>query len=197
MKEHYKDTDNKPEEVVSSEKYSEVQEIPRQTEHNHSKEKEHRIEQAEEKLEQSIDDNQEKLNPLEKLDKVEHESAKKNESLPVSEELYRIAAQRTIIHIQKTLPYFKRNLSKVIHTPVINNISEVASKTIGRTSGLLGGGITAFLGTLVYLFIAGHNGFRYNYMVSILLACSGFIIGVTIEFLIVQLFQKNTKRISS
>lgn len=193
MKERYKENKNLEKlPDLESHEHNEQQTSHERAEVNHSKEKEHRIEKAEEKLEQSLADNKEDVNPLEKLENIEKDQAKKNENIPISKELYNITTQRALVRIQKSLPYAQRNFSKVIHTPIIKDVSEVASKTVGRTSGLLGGGIAAFLGTTIYLYTANHTGFRYNYMVSILLAISGFFIGIFIEFIVNKLSLRHT-----
>jgi hypothetical protein len=62
--------------------------------------------------------------------------------------------------------------------------SEAAGRTVSRPSGLLGGGLVAFLGTTGYLYLARHIGFTYNYLVFLLLLAGGFILGVSLELLV-------------
>jgi len=67
---------------------------------------------------------------------------------------------------------------------VVRITSEAASKTISRPSGLLGGGLMAFAGSLVYLYLAKHIGFRYNYLLFTLLFVGGFAVGLCLEVII-------------
>lgn len=86
--------------------------------------------------------------------------------------------------IRRKLPTPQRALSQVIHQPVVRAVSEGAGRTVSRPSGLLGGGITAFTGTTLYLYLAHHIGFSYNYGVFVLLFAGGFILGLVIELLV-------------
>lgn len=55
-------------------------------------------------------------------------------------------------------------MSKVIHQPVVRNVSEAAGKTVSRPSGLLGGSLMAFIGTSAYFYLAANQGFKYIIM---------------------------------
>ena len=59
--------------------------------------------------------------------------------------------------------------------------SDALGKTVTRPSGLLGGGLVAFLGSGSYLYLAKHIGFQYNYFVSTVLFVIGFAIGLGLE----------------
>ncbi|MEK7594083.1 MAG: hypothetical protein AAB436_00375 [Patescibacteria group bacterium] len=123
------------------------------------------------------------LNPIEALNAAEKASAPVTPTI-LSRELKKVTQQRGIYSIQRKLPPAKRALSKVIHQPIVRVVSEAASKTVSRPSGLLGGGIVAFLGTSSYLYLARHVGFTYNYFVVILLMIGGFALGVILELLV-------------
>jgi hypothetical protein len=75
-------------------------------------------------------------------------------------------------------------LSKVIHQPVVRAVSEVAAKTISRPSGLLGGGIVAFLGSAGYLYFTKYIGLPYNYFIFTLLFLGGFVVGLSLELIV-------------
>jgi hypothetical protein len=83
---------------------------------------------------------------------------------------------------QEKLP--ARTLSKVVHQPVIRAASEVAGKSLTRPSGLLGGGLVAFLGTASYVYFTRHIGLQYNYFIFIALFIGGFAIGLVLELVV-------------
>lgn len=92
--------------------------------------------------------------------------------------------------VQDNLKGPSRVFSKFIHNKSIEQISEVGAKTIARPSGLLGGSIVTFIGSLAVFWMAKYNGFHYNYSVMIILFVGGFIIGSIME-LIVWSFKKS------
>jgi len=95
----------------------------------------------------------------------------------INHELKEMAYQRTIIRVRRQLSPLGRFTSKVVHQPVINSVSEFTGKTVGRPSGLLGGGLVAFVGTSVYFYITKHYGYEYSFTVFLVLLVGGFIIG--------------------
>jgi hypothetical protein len=99
----------------------------------------------------------------------------------ISRESRKLTAQRELHRLQRRLPAPQRVLSKVIHQPGVGAVSDAVGKTVSRPSGLLGGGLVAFLGSGSYLFLAKHVGFQYNYFVSTLLFVIGFGIGLGLE----------------
>lgn len=102
----------------------------------------------------------------------------------INRELKAITLRRELQMIRRKLPAPQRAFSKIVHQPVVRAISETASKTISRPSGLLGGGLVAFFGTSIYYYLAQHIGFTYNGFLFILLFVGGFVVGVALEFLI-------------
>ncbi len=100
---------------------------------------------------------------------------------PTSYELKQLGYARSLTRIRKRLSPPDRLLSKIIHQPAIETTSEVASKTLARPSGLLGGSIFAFLGSTLLLLAARHYGFQYNYLVFALLFIGGFGLGMLLE----------------
>lgn len=85
-------------------------------------------------------------------------------------------------HVQNKLKPAQKSFSKVVHQPLVRRVSESASKTVSRPSGMLGGGITAFLGSLSYLVLAYRIGFTYNYLLFLGFFIGGFILGVCLEY---------------
>jgi hypothetical protein len=127
-----------------------------------------------------------RLNPLERL--AAEEAAAQAESrsgaasgLNISHELESITVNRELQTLRRKLPRPQRALSRLIHQPAVRIISEIASKTVSRPSGLLGGSLVAFLGTTTYLYLAKHDGFTYNYLVFLALFVGGFVIGLGLE----------------
>lgn len=123
------------------------------------------------------------LNPLERLEAAE-KTPQTAGPAHVNQELKTLTLRRELQQIRRRLPAPQRALSHVIHQPVVRVISETTSKTVSRPSGLLGGGLVAFLGTSGYLYLAKQNGFRYNYVIFIVLFGGGFILGLILELLV-------------
>lgn len=102
----------------------------------------------------------------------------------ITPDLKKATKTRQLKQIQRQLKPTDKVLSKVIHQPVIRTISEGASRTVSRPSGLLGGGLVAFVGTSAYLYFTKHIGLRYNYLIFAMLFIGGFAIGLILEFLV-------------
>jgi hypothetical protein len=102
----------------------------------------------------------------------------------VNSNLKKIAAKQQLKQIQQQLPRSDRALSKVVHQPLIRVVSDNAGKTITRPSGLLGGGVVAFLGTSLYVYFTKHIGLQYNYLLFALFFVGGFVLGLMLELII-------------
>lgn len=140
-------------------------------------------------------------------DKVEHhaisakeitvgeheESASQQSPLGTQHELKADAYSRTLQKIRKDLSAPERVLSRVIHNPVIENLSNVSGKTVARPSGILGGGIVGILGSSAVLYMAKHYGFQYNFLVFFLLFVGGFALGILAEVLLRLLMPHRNK----
>jgi cation transport ATPase len=129
--------------------------------------------------------------------KIEQHATSKNETTiveqtPADQHTYtdrshkNATYRRTIKQVQSRLPARKRAFSHVIHQPVVEVVSEAASGTVARPSGVLGGGICALIGSSVLLYFSQHYGFRYNFFVFIALFLGGFIVGIILELLLHQ-----------
>jgi hypothetical protein len=113
---------------------------------------------------------------------------------PANQELKDITLKGELKHIRKRLNRRDQLVSKVIHQPVVRVLSDVSSKTITRPSGLLGGGIVAFVGTSSYYLFTKHVGIKYNYLIFVMLFVAGFALGLFIEVLLWSVHSK--KRVS-
>jgi hypothetical protein len=102
----------------------------------------------------------------------------------VNSELKDLAYARTLKRVRQNFNRPTRAFSKVIHQPVVDAVSEGVAKTVGRPSGILGGGLLALVGTTVYYYITKHYGYDYNFFVFLALLASGFVAAWCIEFLL-------------
>lgn len=102
----------------------------------------------------------------------------------VDRQLKTMAYSRLLIRARKQLNPLERPLSRLIHQPIVDNISEAAAKSIGRPSAILGGGIAALVGTAAYYYMAKHYGYEYSYFVFIALLAAGFLSGLLTELLL-------------
>jgi hypothetical protein len=90
--------------------------------------------------------------------------------------------KQNLAEVQNRLKPAQKRLSKAIHQPLVQHVSESAGKTVTRPSGLLGGGILAFVGSVAYLYITRHYDLAYNYSFFLLFFISGFLLGLLIEY---------------
>lgn len=141
-----------------------------------------RLEAARDTIEQEQPAN-EQDDPLQRLQAAE-KAAEPVQSTFVNADLKKVTLQREIQAIRRKLPVTQRALSRVVHQPVVRALSEVAGQTASRPSGLLGGGLVAFLGSAVYLYMTKHIGFTYNYFVFLLLFLGGFAVGLALELIV-------------
>lgn len=86
--------------------------------------------------------------------------------------------------IRTKLSSSQRLLSRGVHQPTIRRVSDVTAHTVTRPVGLLGGGVLAFCGSLIYLLFSKYVGLKYNYLVFILLFILGYALATVIEFLL-------------
>jgi len=113
---------------------------------------------------------------------VESGTHRNEQPLFVNHELKSIALNRTLARVRRHLSAPDRLLSKAIHQPAVQAVSEAGAKTVARPSGLLFGGATALIGSSLALYLAKHYGFRYNYFLVLVLFVGGFAVGLALEF---------------
>ncbi len=94
----------------------------------------------------------------------------------------RLRLHKNLTQVQNRLKPTEKAFSKVIHQPLVSRVSDSAAKNVTRPSGLLGGGIVAFIGSLTYLYLARHVGFTYNYLFFLIFFIGGFALGVLAEY---------------
>jgi len=91
---------------------------------------------------------------------------------------------RTLQSIRKDLSVPERAFSKVVHNKVVDSLSAGAEKTVARPSALLAGSVCAFIGSSVFLYIAKHYGYEYNFLLFVIFFASGFVLGLFVELLV-------------
>lgn len=94
----------------------------------------------------------------------------------------RLRLRKNLTQVQNRLKPTEKAFSKVVHQPLVSRVSDSAAKTVSRPSGLLGGGIVAFIGSLTYLYLARNIGFTYNYLFFLIFFVGGFALGVLAEY---------------
>lgn len=109
----------------------------------------------------------------------------------VNKELKELAYARILTRTRKNLPLADKWLSKLTHQPVVDKVSILGEKTIARPLGVLAGSILALVGSGVMLYSAKHYGFRYNFLVFLLLFGGGYALGLLLELALV--FVKKTR----
>ena len=160
------------------------------------------LERLSEKAEQAEKDPLQKhVESLEQAAKLEAVSGKEanvgdkqgessGQTFGVHKALKKDSYKRTLTKIQSHLSAPQRVMSKVIHQPVVDAVSNATAKTVARPSGFLGGSIIAFLGSSVFLYMAKHYGYTYNYAVLFMLFVGGFALGLILELLVRTFFRR-------
>ncbi len=146
---------------------------------------------------------------LEELRETVSETAKQSSETSVSNpaemdvqnygsqrELKAEAYKRVMGQVRRHLKRPARSFSKLVHSPAVDSISNVSAKTIARPSGLLGGSILAFLGSVVLLYSAKHYGFKYNYGFFLICFVTGFLVGALIELLLWFTWSKRRRNLA-
>jgi hypothetical protein len=100
--------------------------------------------------------------------------------------------KRTLQSVQKDLSTPEKALSKVIHNPTVDALSEVAGKTVARPSGFLTGAIFAFVGSSAFLWISKHYGYKYNFLLFVIFFGVGFVVGLVLEALLRLVHRKSS-----
>ncbi len=168
--------------------------------HNHHVEHEHKqdaerlkaLQETAEKAEHHAKDNIESIKRSieqsavsgKEISTTEKETTDQTPTYGVNKELKAGAYKRVLKKTQKQLSTPERGLSRVIHTPAIEKVSDVTAKTIARPTGILFGGIGAFIGTLILLYISKRSGFAYNYLAFLIIFVSFYLIGSILELVV-------------
>lgn len=120
---------------------------------------------------------------IKKHHKLEHDDTETKLHAPNSA-LKKHVLDQTLREVRRKLPKRQRQFSKFIHTPSVEQISQAASKTIARPSGLLAGGLFSLLGSVGLLVVSHYYGYSYNFLVVLACFGGGFLVGIVFEMLI-------------
>ena len=93
------------------------------------------------------------------------------------------AFKSTMESVQQQLSPAERAFSKIIHNPVIESISNAASKTVARPNAILAGSITACIVVLAVYLIARQYGYALSGAETIFAFAFGWIVGIVYDFL--------------
>ena len=110
----------------------------------------------------------------------------------VSRELKNMTFNRSLNTARRHMGAPSKALSKVIHQPVVEKVSDVAGATVARPSGILGGGLFALIGSALLLYATKHYGYQYNYLVFGMLFVAGFVAGMIIELVVRTVLRKKS-----
>ena len=113
----------------------------------------------------------------------QHEQTRQDSPHIAQKELKDDAYRRTLRSVRRRLNPADRALSKIVHQPVIDAVSNFAGKTVARPSAILGGGLFALAGSSLLLYMSKHYGFEYNFSIFLALFLGGFAVGLIAELL--------------
>lgn len=103
---------------------------------------------------------------------------------PDTKQIKNTAYSKLIATARQQLKPSEQILSKVIHQPLIEKISDISANTVARPSGIIGGSSGALIGSLIVLFNAKRYGFYYNFLIFVYLLAAGFLAGLLVELVL-------------
>jgi len=125
--------------------------------------------------------------------KAEHEARSSKEfasqapaETPPSASLFGVldsqTTRTTMTRLRQQLPTYDRAFSRFVHAEPVERVSELASTTIARPSGIFGAGLTAFIGLIFILSVAKRTGFALSGGEFLVLIVVGWCLGLLAEF---------------
>lgn len=100
--------------------------------------------------------------------------------------------KQVLARTRKRLPFDQKMLSKIVHKPFIDTVSEVSGKTVARPSGLAMGGAFSLVTSLFVLWASYFFGYEYNFLIGIMAFVGGFFAGLIIELFLKVLFRRKS-----
>lgn len=85
--------------------------------------------------------------------------------------------------LQSQMPVMNRLLSKIIHNPTVEGLSDFISKTLARPNALLFGSISAFIGVSGTYLVAIYYGYELSGLETLVAFIIGWFIGVLYDLL--------------
>lgn len=115
------------------------------------------------------------------LGRQEHDKQREGHAHLAGDHLKSHASRQTLKTVQRQLNRPERTFSKIVHNPAVENVSEVAGKTVARPYGLLWGGIFSVLGSLLVVIVTRFYGYEYNFVIGLSCFAGGFLFGLLFE----------------
>jgi hypothetical protein len=100
-----------------------------------------------------------------------------------SREYRELAFKQFMGRVRGHLSTSEKLASRVLHQPVVERASEVGSKTVARTSGVLLGSIFSFIISLAVYILSKRYAYDMTYSIFIASFLGGFLLGIIVEFL--------------
>ncbi len=132
--------------------------------------------------------------PSEHIKPDQQEEPEPDTMLGMQQVLKSKAYEHTLRRVRQKLPKPARVFSRFAHNKAVEAASNAGAQTVGRPSGILGGSLCAFLGSVVVLYYSRHYGFRYNYALFFVLFIGGFLVGVVAELLIWLIYSRKQRQ---
>lgn len=121
------------------------------------------------------------------------DSKKTNSSIRmIGNDLSNNSFKQIIKKTQKKLPFDQKLLSKFVHKPAVDTISEISSKTVARPVGLAMGGAFSLFASLLVLWASYFFGYEYNFLIGIMAFVGGFMAGTILEALLKIVFRRKS-----
>ncbi len=90
---------------------------------------------------------------------------------------------RTIMtHVYRDVSTFDHVMSRIVHHPVVEKVSDLIGATVARPSGLIGAALTGSVGLLLIYLTAKNIGYSLSGFEMPLLLVIGFIFGLFVEW---------------
>lgn len=162
---------------------------------------EHLAKEAETARRQKSAENIEKIKQLaeaeakksEKISAHENQKQESDSGFGMQQHIKLEAFNRLLARTQQKLSKPVRGFSRFTHSPLVDKVSNVSAQTIARPSGILGGSICAFAGSLIVYYFAKHYGFEYNYLFVFLLFIGGYAVGAFLELAIWLVYSRRQR----
>lgn len=114
-------------------------------------------------------------------EQAERDKSEKQPSKPTRADL-NANFERTMTGIRKDMTPASRTLSKVIHNPTVDKISNVVGNTVARPNLILAGALgTLVVCTVIYL-VAKFYGYKLSGSEAIVTFALGWMVGAIVEF---------------
>lgn len=75
----------------------------------------------------------------------------------------------------------EQKMSRIIHNPTVESVSNAGAATVARPSGLLWGALFSLIASVAFFWISKKYGYEYNAFIGILSFVGGFFFGLLVE----------------